>query len=222
MYPDYKGRDIYLTGESYAGHYIPNIARTLQLKQDSQINLAGIAIGNGWVDPFYQYPAYPKFASHNNIISQGHQIVLTFGYGICQFALIFHIPVITSTFCQMIGMTIVSPGLPDFNIYDIRLPCERMGLCYPDDHLWQMLNTYEYREVMAIPAEEGDFWEMCATLPHLFLTFDFESSWGFLLAPLLDSGVPVLIYNGDMDYICNWEGGARWTDALVWDGQTEF
>jgi len=52
-YPEFKGREIYITGESYAGHYIPNIARKLQLKEDPWINLAGIAIGNGWVDPFY-------------------------------------------------------------------------------------------------------------------------------------------------------------------------
>ena len=52
-YPKFQGREIFLTGESYAGHYIPVIARTLQLKDDPWINLAGLAIGNGWVDPFY-------------------------------------------------------------------------------------------------------------------------------------------------------------------------
>lgn len=52
--------------------------------------------------------------------------------------------------------------------------------------------------------------------------FDFETSWGYSLAPLLDAGVPVLIYSGDMDYICNWMGGFAWTNALVWDGQHEF
>lgn len=138
-------------------------------------------------------------------------MVLSLGYGICQFALIFQIPVITTTYCQMVGMTVVSPGLPDFNVYDVRLPCERMGLCYPDDHLWQMLNTYEYRQVMNIPIYEGSLWEECATMPHLTLMGDFNKSWGFLLAPLLDSGLPILIYNGDQDYICNWEGGFAWT-----------
>lgn len=38
-YPEFKGRDIYITGESYAGHYIPNIARKLQLMNDEWINL---------------------------------------------------------------------------------------------------------------------------------------------------------------------------------------
>jgi len=52
-YPDFKNRPIYLTGESYAGHYIPLFAKRLYKEQNPNINLAGIAIGNGWVDPFY-------------------------------------------------------------------------------------------------------------------------------------------------------------------------
>ena len=65
-------------------------------------------------------------------------------------------------------------------------------------------------------------WEECSTLPHLGLLLDFNAAWGYKLAPLLDAGLPVLIYNGDMDYICNWRGGLDWTNALVWDGQQEF
>ena len=79
-YPEFQGREIYLTGESYAGHYIPNIARRLQLKADPWINLAGVAIGNGWVDPIYQYPEYPHFASTHSLISFGHSLVLRLGY----------------------------------------------------------------------------------------------------------------------------------------------
>mmetsp|Transcript_38133 Transcript_38133/g.50052 ORF Transcript_38133/g.50052 Transcript_38133/m.50052 type:complete len:139 (+) Transcript_38133:228-644(+) len=28
-YPEYRGREVFITGESYAGHYIPNIARNI-------------------------------------------------------------------------------------------------------------------------------------------------------------------------------------------------
>lgn len=150
-YPKFRGREIFITGESYAGHYIPVIARTLQLKQDAWINLAGLAIGNGWVDPFYQYLKYPDFAYDQQLITLGHKYVVKLGYGICQFFLVFHIPILTGLICNMVGITVVSPGLPAFNVYDVRLPCERMGLCYPDDHLWQIFNSFEYRDVMGIP-----------------------------------------------------------------------
>ena len=148
--------------------------------------------------------------------------MLKFAYSLCEYALILHVPFLTTNFCQMIGMTVIAPGLPDFNIYDIREPCVRMGLCYPDDHLWQLLNTYEYRDVMGLPSDQGTLWEECATMPHLGLIFDWDQSYGYKLAPLLDNGVPVLIYNGDQDYICNWIGGLEWTSALVWEGQHGF
>lgn len=38
------------------------------------------------------------------------------------------------------------------------------------------------------------------------------------MAQLLDHDMPVLIYSGDKDYICNWMGGLAWTEALEWKG----
>ena len=55
--PEYQGRDFYITGESYAGHYIPAIAYYLSHNvTDLGLNFKGVAIGNGWVDPMVQYP----------------------------------------------------------------------------------------------------------------------------------------------------------------------
>lgn len=49
--PIHLRRRFYITGESYAGHYIPAIGHAL-LKQPIQgLNFQGVAIGNGWVDP---------------------------------------------------------------------------------------------------------------------------------------------------------------------------
>ncbi|XP_065865137.1 serine carboxypeptidase 1-like [Euphorbia lathyris] len=55
-FPQYKSRDFFITGESYAGHYVPQLAYTIlknkKTTNASIINLKGIAIGNAWIDTF--------------------------------------------------------------------------------------------------------------------------------------------------------------------------
>ncbi|KAL2230437.1 serine carboxypeptidase-like 40 [Sesamum indicum] len=53
-FPEYKNRDFYISGESYAGHYVPQLAHTIlyhNLKANNTIiNLKGIIIGNAVID----------------------------------------------------------------------------------------------------------------------------------------------------------------------------
>ena len=67
-------RDFYVTGESYAGHYVPAVSNRLFLELDKpdvkhRINFKGFAIGNGLTDPGIQYGAYSDYALVNNMIS---------------------------------------------------------------------------------------------------------------------------------------------------------
>lgn len=101
-------------------------------------------------------------------------------------------------------------------MYDIRLPCVEKGLCYPNDHLGDVLNSELYRLHFNITNEMA--WEMCAPAPHMMLSFDQNKMAGYKLAELLDNDIPILIYHGDKDYICNWMGGLAWTEALEWSG----
>jgi len=70
-FPELQGKDFYITGESYAGHYIPAIAHNFFFKNKDKlkINFKGMAIGNGLVDPLVQYPMYDVFALENNLIT---------------------------------------------------------------------------------------------------------------------------------------------------------
>ncbi|KAG6486296.1 hypothetical protein ZIOFF_054866 [Zingiber officinale] len=49
-FPEYKGRDFFITGESYAGHYVPQLAHAILHYKDRLINLKGIAIGNAVIN----------------------------------------------------------------------------------------------------------------------------------------------------------------------------
>ena len=55
---------------------------------------------------------------------------------------------------------------------------------------------------------------------------DFSPDWmkGYqgYVADLLDGAVPVLIYAGDVDFVCNWIGNKAWTLDFEWSGKESF
>ncbi|KAG8384615.1 hypothetical protein BUALT_Bualt04G0136300 [Buddleja alternifolia] len=55
-FPRYKNREIYLTGESYAGHYVPQLAREIvnyNTNTKHKLNLKGFMVGNAVTDNYY-------------------------------------------------------------------------------------------------------------------------------------------------------------------------
>ncbi|CAF3773996.1 unnamed protein product [Rotaria sp. Silwood1] len=60
IYTDYVSNSFYVTGESYAGKYVPSIGYKIHIENQNpqvkvKINLVGLAMGNGWTDPYRQY-----------------------------------------------------------------------------------------------------------------------------------------------------------------------
>jgi serine carboxypeptidase-like clade 2 len=51
-YPQFKGNDFWITGESYGGHYIPQLAQRIvqgnKKNPDQKINIQGFLAGNAW------------------------------------------------------------------------------------------------------------------------------------------------------------------------------
>ena len=68
-FPEYKALPFYITGESYAGHYIPPLAHVITTKH-TDINLRGISIGNGIVDMGLQYQMFFELGILHGLIPQ--------------------------------------------------------------------------------------------------------------------------------------------------------
>jgi len=64
-YPEFKDTPIILSGESYAGHYLPAISAYLIKKNDPEVHLAGVAMGNPWTNPQLQFEAGADFLLKN-------------------------------------------------------------------------------------------------------------------------------------------------------------
>ncbi|CAM6106773.1 unnamed protein product [Calypogeia fissa] len=78
-FPEYKTNDFYLAGESYAGHYVPTLAREIELYNDAQglndfhINFKGWAVGNPWTDAYYNnFGAADWWYTHDLISGVAH------------------------------------------------------------------------------------------------------------------------------------------------------
>ena len=55
VFDEYRGNGVYITGQSYGGHYVPALGyKVMQHSNDSNFDFKGIAIGNGWIDPINQ------------------------------------------------------------------------------------------------------------------------------------------------------------------------
>lgn len=60
VFDSYQTKRIFIVGESYAGMYVPSMAYYIHKENMNRpedeytLNLAGIGIGNGWVDPIVQ------------------------------------------------------------------------------------------------------------------------------------------------------------------------
>jgi carboxypeptidase D len=67
IYPMYQSSGIYLGGESFAGVWIPQIAKRL-LKMKKPVK--GLVLGNPWIDPLNQYPSILDYSQKLNLISE--------------------------------------------------------------------------------------------------------------------------------------------------------
>ncbi|KAJ8748829.1 hypothetical protein K2173_011387 [Erythroxylum novogranatense] len=79
-FPEYKDREFYISGESYAGHYVPQLAYTVlyhnKKANKAIINLKGILIGNPVInDETDTIGVYDYYGSHALISQEAAQIL---------------------------------------------------------------------------------------------------------------------------------------------------
>ncbi|KAE9602364.1 putative carboxypeptidase D [Lupinus albus] len=74
-FPQYKGRDVFISGESYAGHYVPQLSQAIVKhnlrNKENAINLKGYLVGNALTDDFHDHLGVAQFMWSSGLISDG-------------------------------------------------------------------------------------------------------------------------------------------------------
>ncbi|TGZ68626.1 hypothetical protein CRM22_004157 [Opisthorchis felineus] len=69
-FPQYKGRDFYITGESYAGVYVPLLTLRLLDNNFEDLNLKGIAVGNGYINKNFNDNSFLYYVYYHGLIDE--------------------------------------------------------------------------------------------------------------------------------------------------------
>ncbi|CAK7894997.1 carboxypeptidase Y [[Candida] anglica] len=230
-FPQFRENKFHIAGESYGGHYIPAFAHEIISHEDRTFELSSVLIGNGITDPLVQAGSYKPMAcgegGYKQVISDEECAGMDTTYNRC-------VPMIKACYNTKSAFTCVPASLycgrlvqpyqkTGLNWYDIRKPCEGT-LCYPEiSRVDEFLNSEWVKNVLDVDPAVKSF-QSCsneAGIPF-YLSGDGQFPSQELVADLLEHNIPVLLYSGDKDYICNWLGNHMWSDKLEYSGQYEF
>ncbi|XP_047043260.1 serine carboxypeptidase 2-like [Lolium rigidum] len=72
-FPHYRHHDFYIAGESYAGHYVPELSQLVHQRNKGVdkpiINCKGFMVGNGLIDNYHDYSGKFEFWWNHGLIS---------------------------------------------------------------------------------------------------------------------------------------------------------
>jgi serine carboxypeptidase-like clade 4 len=219
------------------------------------INLQGLAIGNGLVEPLVQYGAYADYLANQSpplVDDATYDSVTAFYTKTCAPAIAAcqadaraavqeftalrragkaPAPLADPASCTHALNTCQGPIVNtlldaasdiqgfDVNVYDIRIPC-RGQLCYDFTAEETFMNLPDV--VSSLGLSPGTTWTECDNLVHSYLTQDWMTNLEKNIPAMLDAGIRVLVYAGNKDFICNWEGNQRWVNSMKWSGAGAF
>ncbi|XP_026394481.1 serine carboxypeptidase II-3-like [Papaver somniferum] len=203
-FPEYKTRDFYLAGESYAGHYVPQLAQLIlqnnKITNQTVINLQGVAIGNAWVDfetgVKGMYDFFWTHALISDEVNQGIQLN-------CNFST----PNTVTEKCEDY-LDEADDLVEDIFIFDIYAPlCFSSSTTPPiaafdpcsDNYISNYLNIPQVQKalhanVTALPYP----WESCSDMVEK-LYHDSPLTVLPVIKELMNSGISVWMYSGDTD-----------------------
>ncbi|EAN77535.1 serine carboxypeptidase III precursor, putative [Trypanosoma brucei brucei TREU927] len=232
---DLRENDFFVVGESYGGHFAP--ATAYRINQGNKkgegiyIPLAGLAVGNGLTDPYTQYASYPRLAwdwckevlgspcvsretydSMNSMVPACQKVINACNAGASSSQYLCKLSRVT---CDPVTNLFT---LTKISTYDIRRKCNAT-LCYKFDAIPAFMNRENVQKSLGV---RPTVWKSCVFDASKMFNIDWSKNFNYTISGLLEDGVRVMIYAGDMDFICNWIGNKEWTLALQWSGSEEF
>ena len=235
-FPQYESRDFGIFTESYGGHYGPEFAHYIQDQnaaitagtvQGENINLVALGVNNGWIDAALQEQAYIDFALNNTyrslITPQQASRYQNSLDNSCLPALRQCAASGSNQDCTNAdnacyrGVEGPISSAADFDVYDVRLRSDAVD---PPETYADYLARDDVKSKIGAQStytECGD-----DSYSKFSSTGDNPRSLLPELNSVVQSGIRVVVWAGDADWICNWVGNYNAAQNVEFGGQDAF
>lgn len=216
-FPQYKGRDVYITGESYGGHYVPQLSQAIvrynSKTNEKAINLKGYMVGNALTDDFYDHLGVFQFMWSAGLISDETYKQLNI---FCDFESFVH----ASDECEKV-MDIAGNEMGDIDPYSIYTPActanssvsskllKRLMIGHANEaydpctekHSVVYFNLPEVQKAIHVdPQFAPTKWETCSEMVNSNWT-DSAGSVLDIYRELIHAGLRIWMFSGDTDSV---------------------
>ncbi|KAH6645248.1 putative carboxypeptidase S1 [Truncatella angustata] len=236
QFPQYENRDFGIFTESYGGHYGPEFSHYIEQQnsgiengtvEGDKINLVALGINNGWYNLTIQEKAAIDFAANNSyrsLIDEATAEKLYSTYNVtCLPAIQKCSATGTNAACVAADTACASRidnviyNSADFDPYDIRSGSRDPN---PPETYASYLARADVRKAIGAATT----FKECPAKPGVGFSLTGDDARSFLerLSEVVQSGVRVLTWAGDADYICNWVGNFGVANAVDYSGREQF
>lgn len=218
----FRTRPIYITGESYAGKYVPAIGYYILQRNinaelsgsDRPVNLAGVAVGNGETDPVIQVETHAANAYFSGLINERQKSELEeLQFEAVELSTAGNWSEARNARSRVLDRLQDMTGLP--TLYDIR-----RNASYEMHLVGELLRNEEVREALGVSNASRVF-EECSHLVGEVLHEDMMKSVKYMVEVLVRKS-KVLLYQGQFDMRCGVVANEAWVKTMKWEGIGRF
>ncbi|XP_047971767.1 serine carboxypeptidase-like 45 [Salvia hispanica] len=231
-FPQYKDRSLYITGESYAGHYIPQLAELMlqSNKKRQEFNLKGIALGNPVLEYATDFNSRAEFFWSHGLISDTTYRMFTSSCNYSRYVSEYYRGSL-SPICSKVMSLVTTETSKFVDKYDVTLDVcissvlsqskalapqqvtESVDVCVEDKTV-NYLNRKDVQKAFHARLVGVNRWLVCSNILDYEL-LDLEIPTINVVGRIIQAGIPVLVYSGDQDSVIPLTGSRRLVHRLA-------
>ncbi|XP_019199832.1 PREDICTED: serine carboxypeptidase-like 45 isoform X1 [Ipomoea nil] len=231
-FPQYRNTSLFIAGESYAGHYVPQLAQMLLQSNEKEklFNLKGIALGNPVLEFATDFNSRAEYFWSHGLISDTTYKLFTSACNYSRYVSEYYRGSL-SPVCARV-MSIVSRETSRFvDKYDVTLDVcissvfsqskvlnpqhvrETIDVCVEDETV-NYLNRRDVQNAMHARLVGVNKWLVCSDVLDYEL-LDIEIPTIKIVGSIIKAGIPVLVYSGDQDSVIPLTGTRKLVHGLA-------